>query len=790
MINLGRLSFENFKSFSDLYEVDFRKVDLFVLDGPNGFGKTTIFDAIEVCLTGRIGRVFSTDNKKKNTHFLKNILDKPTNIFLELVKDHETILVIHASIPKDTTVEQNKIRNHGIDINFLSKWPDDIRNISDLDYLVDFSLERILDNSNFKSTFDIFNYIQQEETFHFLKNKESERHDKISYLFGTSKEVNQKDHFIFIKGLLEKKKNNLTEELGVLYGEKKNLENQLGLNLNSNNVSDIHPSNKINKLVNNDNLISELNQHVENIGNLIWILNNKENFKILKFNFSINYIISNRKSELENVVKIGHLKDYNEFERIEKHIDWIEKLSNIIEIHESVLNVDNNVLELETINLFSKIHPILSEKYTIEIKNLKDLKGRVGTSQATINKIVTSRNSLKQHYEMHISSESSKISCPFCGDYKNTIVELWEEFDKQSQYFEELKDVNSIELSHLEKKLKESFFLECRSKSDYIVSKYKKYLDILPSLNEKLSLKDQWKSMEKLRTWFEEADIDIGNYICVKSSDLIGNSLTTKMNELVSFLRKLILPIGESKNYSDLYGVLKYYNLSENQGIIFDVDNNIIELADLEKDLLFLSYYDLKSKSEDLRRKTKEISDKESKLNAITSKFSELQSICSAYNISIKKYELSVAKQISIPFHVYSSKLLQTRPDGNGVFLQSAKNAQEVGFFRFVSNLTDDHDAWNTMSSGQLSGLILSFTLAMNKVYPSKFNTLLIDDPVQTMDEINLASFVQLLRNEFSDYQLVISTHERRTSSYFSYKYQHNNEVKILNLKQSRLNFL
>ena len=34
---------------------------------------------------------------------------------------------------------------------------------------------------------------------------------------------------------------------------------------------------------------------------------------------------------------------------------------------------------------------------------------------------------------------------------------------------------------------------------------------------------------------------------------------------------------------------------------------------------------------------------------------------------------------------------------------------------------------------------------------------LLIDDPVQTMDEINMASFVELLRNEFKDKQIFIN---------------------------------
>ena len=92
------------------------------------------------------------------------------------------------------------------------------------------------------------------------------------------------------------------------------------------------------------------------------------------------------------------------------------------------------------------------------------------------------------------------------------------------------------------------------------------------------------------------------------------------------------------------------------------------------------------------------------------------------------------------------------------------------------------------MSSGQLSGLVVSFMLAMNKVYPTKLKSLLIDDPVQTMDEINLASLVQVLRKEFFDNQIIISTHERKSANYFAYKYQQQTDVRILNMKTERLN--
>ena len=49
---------------------------------------------------------------------------------------------------------------------------------------------------------------------------------------------------------------------------------------------------------------------------------------------------------------------------------------------------------------------------------------------------------------------------------------------------------------------------------------------------------------------------------------------------------------------------------------------------------------------------------------------------------------------------------------------------------------------------------------------------MLIDDPVQTMDDINTAGFVELLRNDFSDRQIILSTHEQMLSNYVRYKFK------------------
>jgi exonuclease SbcC len=53
---IARIKINNFKPFEDaLFDLD--SSSLITLDGPNGFGKTSIFDAVELLFTGFIQRV-------------------------------------------------------------------------------------------------------------------------------------------------------------------------------------------------------------------------------------------------------------------------------------------------------------------------------------------------------------------------------------------------------------------------------------------------------------------------------------------------------------------------------------------------------------------------------------------------------------------------------------------------------------------------------------------------------------------------------------------------------------
>lgn len=165
--------------------------------------------------------------------------------------------------------------------------------------------------------------------------------------------------------------------------------------------------------------------------------------------------------------------------------------------------------------------------------------------------------------------------------------------------------------------------------------------------------------------------------------------------------------------------------------------------------------------------------------------------IITTYNEKINNHRGKMISDIEIPFYIYSGKIIQNHQRGIGVFIKEDRATNQAGetqlkSINFVPPEKTDHDIGHSFSSGQLSSTVIAFTLALNKVYGNKgLMTLLIDDPIQTMDEMNIASFVELLRNEFTDRQIILSTHEDNISLYIRYKFlKYGLSVGKINVKQ------
>lgn len=62
-----KMFIHNFRIFNGLYELDFNNKDLIIISGPNGNGKSTIFDSIQWCLTGKIPAMMVVMKSKSST---------------------------------------------------------------------------------------------------------------------------------------------------------------------------------------------------------------------------------------------------------------------------------------------------------------------------------------------------------------------------------------------------------------------------------------------------------------------------------------------------------------------------------------------------------------------------------------------------------------------------------------------------------------------------------------------------------------------------------------------------
>ncbi|CUB06466.1 hypothetical protein Ga0061065_11829 [Marinomonas fungiae] len=133
---------------------------------------------------------------------------------------------------------------------------------------------------------------------------------------------------------------------------------------------------------------------------------------------------------------------------------------------------------------------------------------------------------------------------------------------------------------------------------------------------------------------------------------------------------------------------------------------------------------------------------------------------------SEQKYADQTISEIELIFHIYSGRLIQNYQRGLGLFIESKEGKQ----LRFLTAEKSDHDAVMSMSTGQISALGLAFFLSLNKVY-ANVPLILIDDPSQSLDEVNIASLTDLLRCELNHCQLIVSSHEEDISAYMRYRF-------------------
>jgi exonuclease SbcC len=787
----------NFKSFKEPIFFDFTGNDLILFDGPNGFGKTTIFDAVELCFTGDIFRIEKTDSKTKSDHILKGDNSKPTILQLELLNSDETLLVIGIYIPANISGEHGKVSNYQKVIQRFesSEWQDNLAgNILKETPLDVVKFKQLLENEKLDSTFTLFNYIQQEETCHFLKLKEDKRHQQISHLFGTTEEAKKAAKLDLLLAKLKERIDVFTPKITDAKKELEELSNPI---VQEHDEEVLLGSGKVSVLADlSSSTVEQLDVYKINLEGVDWVLKNNSEFNKLKFNDLLEKMTTLRTAELESYIKVGIVDNYQVIEKLTRHYAvWKEtckkasNYNNLIGLFEN----EPSVLSKEIIDKYKHLFSKQYDKSVADIVTFDSLLLTNSSIHTLLIKIDACRKDLLSHYQGHIGHDEIKvrkgIPCPLCGDIKPKWQDLLDEYDDQTKLFDEQLGENGKLLTEVTKKLIRELVTPLVARMKRFTVKHEKYInfDFETLIEVKDIKKSDFESMLRVKKWLVSNIGDCSSFLDKSLFDVNQNYRDVK-EQLIRFINShnKLIEAEVPKAYAFFVQDLKALNL------VFDKNEMLpINASDISKDLTLLSRLMVQQSSGTYKAKEKKLVLLNAKLTKLTEKRKEISAISKVFKDEIKAYEKAVAKHIAIPLFVYSSKILQSRPEGSGVFLITPAKGGANGFMQFSATPNESHDAWNTMSSGQLAGVVISFMLAMNKVYPPKLSTLMIDDPVQTMDEVNMASFVQLMIYEFPDMQILLSTHENKVANYINYKY---NEAGLktlpINMKDKRLELI
>ncbi|MEI2394712.1 AAA family ATPase, partial [Paenibacillus phytohabitans] len=117
-MRISRLIINNFRVFPGKYEFDFSDKQLILVGGPNGHGKSSLFDSIQWCLTGEIKRYRGTSEYLNFNYLInENVLNSQNgriNASVEVWLETDTVIhKITRTVQKSRTAQSTKVKVNG-----------------------------------------------------------------------------------------------------------------------------------------------------------------------------------------------------------------------------------------------------------------------------------------------------------------------------------------------------------------------------------------------------------------------------------------------------------------------------------------------------------------------------------------------------------------------------------------------------------------------------------------------------------------------------------------------------
>jgi exonuclease SbcC len=760
MYKIDQIKIENFKCIkSEIFDLSGNNLVLF--DGPNGHGKTSVFDAIEIALTGQLRRIKNSNEISEVGGFDDSAyhLDDEKEILIELNltngKKEESILIQRRFEPSKKLHKKERNPKKFFDtVTTTLKFGG--RNTNK-------TVEQLLNYPKINDFYGILDYVEQDENTFFLKQSSRDKFASLAELLGINE---QYTNLKKVKAFLSR----LGTQASLIGKElvKTRKENKDALGVKKSNVEyerlfkerEISWDKEEIQLKNKD----IRDEYLLEMDDVAYLLNNKSSITVLEANSRVEKYLNNTSWLHRLVSHYWSVHNLDAFESKFKNSEELRKERSQLVLLQQGIELNDYSKLRDLIEIISKLvtNSEILESLKRDIETLFDIKKSLVGQNRIAQELRDKRSKLINHFELHAKELSINDSnCPLCLHSYKSNKDLIKQFEKTEKALFETGEGLSKQIERLELSIKVIFdkteienLLEVRIGS------------VDEVLVNGLSSEDYYNVLENAENWKEEfnkllqvlENRDEKRLVDLVNVDLKSESVNPTCENVTSILKSSLKKIRkeiDSDRLTKAYS--RYFNKNETE--LQRIDIKQLEQKKKYIELQFLN--GINSQLETLQNQK----DKLEKLQNRT------QKIVAILENKIDEFVKEVISNITVPFYIYTSKILQNHPLGSGLIfkLDFEGRIPEIN----IMPVSSSQEASYTLSSGQLSATVVSLMLVLNRVYHSNLlSIILIDDPIQTLDEINTHSLVELLKYNFSNDQVILSTHEERHSKFIRYKYE------------------
>jgi exonuclease SbcC len=433
---IARIEVSSFKAFKHI-NLNFGTSSLLTLDGPNGYGKTSIFDAVELLLTGQIKRInnlFSTLMTKKQKNYDDNLFwntrsgKHDLSIKIEFLDgERRLILARHAPVK----VFDTKTNNRADEFKhfFLYELPDfDSKAYSAANKRENEFLDEVF-GKNFRENFSFLNYLEQGQN-KLLHTRVDERKDALGSLFNISDiatEIgNCKSVAAKITGYISDKDRKADE--ASLNTESTNLREMILADLGSVEYKklttiDSEPGwDKEDPFPTYDQDV--YNQFLESIHKLNDLLPQKIAIRIRAENEAIEAGIYRNAEAISSIAKLGaDMSKLDDLDQAKKDIDQLAKATSIIKKGASVITTDQaRTLPGWATGRLKWFESQITTRNNLQTKNTANVSAAAELTR------------LKQQLlEEHAKLYPDDNFCPLCGNDWKVHVSMLEAIEERAR---------------------------------------------------------------------------------------------------------------------------------------------------------------------------------------------------------------------------------------------------------------------------------------------------------------------------------------------------------------------